>query len=173
MPYSPPLRGRAPLVVTSYLIQNPAFAILFGRLFYYFAEMSLIRRMLIRCNARDELPLGGGQVRLSHWHCFTREVLGSRVAAVVRTRARWSDCCEIGACAKERGMFGAWENRGKGGVEACLPIVASWCVSLLAFALARLFPSMPTCAWTLEKAKCTRVSVKDKEWKRSSMSGRW
>ena len=139
MPYSPPLRGRAPLVVTSYLIQNPAFAILFGRLFYYFAEMSLIRRMLIRCNARDELPLGGGQVRLSHWHCFTREVLGSRVAAVVRTRARWSDCCEIGACAKERGMFGAWENRGKGGVEACLPaycrklmrVFACICISTL------------------------------------------
>ena len=29
------------------------------------------------------------------------------VAAVVRMRARWSDCCEIGACEKERGMFGA------------------------------------------------------------------
>ena len=40
MLYSPPLRGRVPLVVTSYLVQNPAFAILFGRLFNYFAEVS-------------------------------------------------------------------------------------------------------------------------------------
>ena len=66
MLYSPPLRGRVPLVVTSYLVQNPAFAILFGRLFNYFAEVNLIRRMLIRCNARDKLTRGGGQVRLTH-----------------------------------------------------------------------------------------------------------
>ena len=28
------------------------------------------------------------------------------VAAVARMHARWSDCCEIGACAKEMGIWG-------------------------------------------------------------------
>ena len=78
IPYSPPVRGRATLVVTIYLIQNPSFAILFGKFLNNFAEMNLVRRMLARCNDRDELPRGGGQVRLSYWNYFTWEGMGSR-----------------------------------------------------------------------------------------------
>ena len=134
MPYSPPLRGRVPLVVTSYLIQNPAFACL--------ADFLITLRRWIWSGEcwSDVMPEISCRVVEDRYGLRTDIVLRGRewVAAVVRTHARWSDCCEIGACEKERGMFGAWESRGKGGVDACLPIGASWCVPFACICISTL-----------------------------------